>query len=109
MQNTNFNRNVKKSLAFVQSIFIGPWKIRSFSLISLLMGFYFISLSSVYILDKNTNTIFIAFIMIVLLEMLIRARSTISSNQLPIYWICIDNFRIGITYAIVLEAFKLGS
>ena len=46
---------------------------------------------------------------LLIIELLVRIRSNQRLFNSSIQWFAIDNIRIGSTYAIVLEAFKLGS
>jgi hypothetical protein len=48
-------------------------------------------------------------IMLVLVELAIRVRSRWLKGEPGLGWVLADNLRIGATYAVVLEAFKLGS
>ena len=45
-----------------------------------------------------------------LIELVVRLRTRLVSDQrLPLAWLMLDNLRIGFVFALVLEAFKLGS
>jgi hypothetical protein len=46
---------------------------------------------------------------VVLLEMVVRLRTRVVQGRPPLGWLVLDNLRIGLVYAVVLEAFKLGS
>ncbi len=109
VQRTRFNNIQSKAFEFVTTTLVGPWRRRSISLISLLLGFYFTSNLSVFFLAKTGQRILVAIIMIILIEILIRLRSLVKSKEWPLHWLAIDNLRIGTIYAIVLEAYKLGS
>ncbi len=109
MQNTKYERLISDLTSSFNAIFIGSWKRRSFSILSLLLGYYLSSQLASFYLDNNLNTIVIASFVVIFFELIIRLRSNINKVKLPMIWICIDNFRIGTTYAIALEAFKLGS
>ena len=52
-----------------------------------------------------------ALFWLVIVELLIRLRSNVvrTSTPVPLFWQIVDNLRIGLVYAIVLEAFKVGS
>tara|TARA_Y100001968_G_C19436618_1_gene760071 strand:+ start:2530 stop:2865 length:336 start_codon:yes stop_codon:yes gene_type:complete len=89
--------------------FRGPWKIRSVGLISLLLGYYLSTNITSYFINKEGERLGVLIIMLLTIEILIRIRPKKILKSTPIYWIAIDNLRIGSTYAIVLEAFKLGS
>jgi hypothetical protein len=39
----------------------------------------------------------------------VRLRSRLVADDPSLAWIVVDNLRIGLVYAVVLEAFKLGS
>jgi hypothetical protein len=41
--------------------------------------------------------------------MVVRLRTRIVQGRPPLGWLVLDNLRIGLVYAVVLEAFKLGS
>jgi hypothetical protein len=43
------------------------------------------------------------------IELLVRLRSRWVSGVVPLPWLVVDNVRMGAVYAVVLEAFKLGS
>ena len=46
---------------------------------------------------------------LVLVELLIRLRFRFAGSPMSLSWQVIDNLRIGFIYALVLEAFKVGS
>jgi hypothetical protein len=43
------------------------------------------------------------------LEVLVRLRGRVVTGEPPLVWRVLDNLRIGLVYAVVLEAFKLGT
>jgi hypothetical protein len=43
------------------------------------------------------------------LEVLVRLRGRLVTGEPPLVWRLLDNLRIGLVYAVVLEAFKLGT
>ena len=89
---------------------VGPWKTRSIGLISILVGFYVSTNLISLLIDKNISKIFILIILLLILECFVRIRTILlRSNRFSLYLSGLDNIRIGATYAIVLEAFKLGS
>ena len=107
MQRTNFKNFITNIFSFFISNFLGPWKSRSIGLISFLLGFYITSQISTYLIDRSVNSILLAITMVLLLELPIRFSVYNSKNR--ILWVILDYSRIGITYCLVLEAFKLGS
>ncbi len=42
-------------------------------------------------------------------ELVVRVRSRFVATAAPLGWVMVDNLRIGVVFALVLEAFKLGS
>ncbi len=109
MQQTRFN-NFQKSIGTnLSSSILGPWNRRSIGIITLLIGYYLGSNLTVYFLQKVGQRPLVVISMVLFIEILIRLRSTVKSSTWPIYWLAIDNMRIGSVYAVVLEAFKLGS
>ncbi len=86
----------------------GSWRKRSISIISLLLGFFIGSNVTVYFLEEIGKRALVVLILVFMIEILIRIRPR-NTIKMVYFWISIDNLRIGITYALILEAFKLGS
>ncbi len=106
---TNYSRFLSNSLKGIFSLITSSWRHRSISLLSLLSGFYLASFFLSYLLTRSGYRVFVVILVVLLIELLVRARNSFNSNSLHMLWVGLDNLRIGITYAIVLEAFKLGS
>jgi len=87
----------------------GTWRRRSLSLLSLLTGFYAGSNLTTYYLQKIGQRPLVVLVLVLVLELVVRARShrAVSTTTLP--WLMLDNARIGVVYAVVIEAFKVGS
>ena len=109
MHQTRFNNFQKSFGTSLSSSFLGPWNRRSIGIISLLIGYYLGSNLTVYFLEKVGQRPFVVIFMVFIIELLVRLRSTVKTDRRPIYWLAIDNVRIGSVYAVVLESFKLGS
>ena len=109
MQKTRYRKFIDSSYLIIKPLIKDSWRKRSILLISLLTGFYFTNSFISYMLDKSVNTIFIAIIIILIMEFAIRALLFSNYGKLSTIILSINNFRIGSTYALVLEAFKLGS
>ena len=109
MQKTKFRKFVDTVIIAINPFISDSWSKRSILLLSLLLGFYFTNSILSFLLDKSINTILLAILILLIME--ISIRSTLLSNfaKLSIIIISINNFRIGSTYALILEAFKLGS
>ena len=110
-QNTRIKKLVDSITTYISISFLGTWKTKSIAILSLLLGYYLSSNLISYLLNNNSiQRIILLLIVLVSIELIIRLRSRIIKGiKLPLYWVVIDNLRIGTTYAITLEAFKLGS
>ena len=106
MQKTKFTVLLDSLVKTINPFISDSWGKRSILLLSLLFGFYFTNSLLSFLLDKPVNTIFLAIIIVLIMELSIRS-SLISRFSIII--MSINNFRIGSTYALILEAFKLGS
>ena len=109
MQKTQFRNFVKLLGEFFNPIFADSWNKRSILLLSLLVGFYFTNSFLSFLLDKSINTIFLAIIILIIMELLIRSSLISNYSKISIFIMTLNNFRIGSTYALILEAYKLGS
>ena len=109
MQKTKFGKLLVIVSKAINPIFADSWSKRSILILSLLFGFYFTNSLLSFLLDKSINTIFIAILIILIMEIFIRASEIYTNSKLSIVILSINNFRIGSTYALILEAFKLGS
>tara|TARA_B100000214_G_C23755614_1_gene529847 strand:+ start:363 stop:692 length:330 start_codon:yes stop_codon:yes gene_type:complete len=109
MQKTKFRKLVDSLGSFTNSIFSDSWSQRSILLLSLLSGYYFTNSLLSFLLDKNVNTIFLAVFIILIMEISIRSSLISNISKFSAILMSVNNFRIGSTYALILEAFKLGS
>tara|TARA_B100000579_G_scaffold228787_1_gene187311 strand:- start:554 stop:883 length:330 start_codon:yes stop_codon:yes gene_type:complete len=109
MQKTKYRKFVDSLGRIIKPIISDTWSKRSIQLITLLLGFYFTNSILSFLLDKSVNTIFLAIFIIILMELSIRALQISNVTKFSLIIISINNFRIGSTYALILEAFKLGS
>jgi hypothetical protein len=106
MQKTKFREFIDSLIFIVTPIISDTWSKRSLLLLSLLFGFYFTNSFLSFLLDKSVNTIFLAIIILLIMELVIRSY-LIPKLTIPV--MIINNIRIGSTYALILEAYKLGS
>ena len=109
MQKTKFRRFIDELNQLINSIVTDSWSKRSASLLSLLLGFYFTNSLLSFLLDKSVNTILIAILILITMELLIRLKLITNLFKISLIMITVNNFRIGSTYALILEAYKLGS
>ncbi len=106
MQKTKFREFIDSLIFIINPIISDSWSKRSLLLLSLLFGFYFTNSFLSFLLDKSVNTIFLAIIILLIMELVIRSYLI---PKLTIHVMIINNIRIGSTYALILEAYKLGS
>ena len=106
MQKTKFREFIDSMIFIINPIISDTWSKRSLLLLSLLFGFYFTNSLLSFLLDKSVNTIFLAIIILLIMELVIRSY-LIPKLTIPV--MIINNIRIGSTYALILEAYKLGS
>ena len=109
MQKTKFRKLVDTVIRAINPLIADSWSKRSILLLSLLLGFYFTNSILSFLLDKSINTILLAILILLIMEISIRTTLLSNFTKLSIIIISINNFRIGSTYALILEAFKLGS
>ncbi len=109
MQKTKFRKFVDRVVRSINPLIADSWSKRSIMLLSLLLGFYFTNSILSFLLDKSFNTILLAILILLIMEISIRTNLLSNLTKLSIIIISINNFRIGATYALILEAFKLGS
>ena len=109
MQKTRYRKFLNSFLLTVNTFISDSWSKRSILLLSLLSGFYFTNSLISFLLDKSINTIFLAISILLIMELSIRSLLFYNLSKLSLFIIAINNLRIGSTYALILEAFKLGS
>ena len=105
MQKTKFRELLDSFVIIINPIISDTWSKRSIFLLSLLLGFYFTNSFLSFLLDKSVNT-FLAITIVLIMELVIRSYLISKSS---ILLTIINNIRIGSTYALILEAYKLGS
>ena len=106
MQKTKLSGFLDSLIRIIKPIISDSWSKRSILLLSLLFGFYITNSLLSFLLDKSVNTILIAIVILLVMELSIRS---LLLSKLSIFIMTINSFRIGSTYALILEAFKLGS
>ena len=108
MQKTNFSRITYQ----LNNLFFGflsdTWKSKSVSLISVLTGYFLFANFLTKFISEGRNELLMVPIIIVIVEIIIRIKPN-SSSKFYKLWAVFDKLRIGAIYAIILEAFKLGS
>ena len=109
MQKTKLKIFVYSLAKSINPIIADSWTKRSILALSLLLGFYITNSLLSFLLDRPVNTIFLAITILFIMELLIRTLHLSRYTKLSIIIQVINNFRIGSTYSLILEAFKLGS
>ena len=108
MQNTNFSRIIDQSNNIIFGFITSTWKSKSISLISILTGYFLFANFITKFISEGKNELVIVPIIILFIEFIIRIKPTSKSKSFK-FWLVIDKVRIGSTYAVILEAFKIGS
>tara|TARA_Y100000589_G_scaffold15423_1_gene12588 strand:- start:10354 stop:10680 length:327 start_codon:yes stop_codon:yes gene_type:complete len=108
MQKTRFLLISKK----IDNLFFGflksSWRQKSINITSVLLGYFLFANFITKFISEGKNELIMVPIIIVIIEIIIRIKPSKNSN-LYYYWTVIDKLRVGATYGLILEAFKLGS
>ena len=108
MQKTKFsiiNDQLNKLLfGFLSS----SWKSKSINILAVLTGYFLFANFVTKFISEGRNELIMVPIIILIIELIIRIKPSPSSNLFNL-WSLVDRIRIGATYAVILEAFKLGS
>lgn len=109
-QNTRFQRLSASLGEGLLGQLGGGWRHRSAVLIALLAGFYIGGNLTSYVLPLFPGGRPALVLVLVLgLELVVRLRGRLVSGSPGLGWRLADNLRIGMVYAVVLEAYKLGT
>ena len=91
-------------LGFLKS----SWKDKSLNLLSILFGYFLFANFITKFISEGKNELLMIPVIIILFEIIIRMKPSRNSN-IYLVWMLLDKIRIGAVYALILEAFKLGS
>ena len=108
MQKTNFSRITFQLNNLLFGFLSNTWRSKSISLISVLTGYFLFANFITKFISEGKNELIMVPIIIVFIEIIIRIKPSTSSRFYDL-WSVIDKIRIGAIYAVILEAFKLGS
>ena len=108
MQKTKFSRIIDKSNNIFFGFINSTWKSKSIGLISVLTGYFLFANFITKFISEGKNELLMVPIIIVVIEFIIRFKPS-SRSKFFYLWSVVDRVRIGATYAVILEAFKLGS
>jgi len=110
LQQTRYNSAQVAVARAMAAAFGGSWRAFSLQWLALLLGFYLGSnLTSFVMVRMPGGRPSTVLLMVLLVELLIRLRTRLVRDRPPLGWVICDNLRIGAVYAVVLEAFKLGT
>ena len=108
MQKTNFSRITNQINNLLFGFFSDTWKSKSISIISVLTGYFLFANFATKFISEGKNELIMVPIIIVFFEIIIRIKPA-ASSKFYYLWTVVDKLRIGAIYAVILEAFKLGS
>ena len=86
------------------------WRTASFSILALLVGYYLGQNVTALLLERLPfGRPVVVLLTVLAIELLVRLRSRLVGPDPSLGWVILDNLRIGLVYAVVYEAFKLGT
>lgn len=86
------------------------WRTGSLAALALLLGFFSgQNLASFLLITSPGGRPAVVLALLLVMETLVRLRSRLVRSEPPLGWVIVDNLRIGATYSLVLEAFKVGT
>jgi len=110
VQRTRFQGLTSRLGGRVAGLVRRSWRTGSLAALALLLGFFAgQNLTSYVLFASPGGRPVVVFAMLLLIETLVRLRSRLVGAEPSLGWVIVDNLRIGATYAIVLEAFKIGT
>ena len=108
MQKTNFSRITLKLNNLLFGFLSDTWRSKSIALVSVLTGYFLFANFLTKFISEGKNELIMVPIIIIFLEIIIRIKPNSKSKFFDL-WSVVDKLRIGAFYAVILEAFKLGS
>ena len=108
MQKTRFTVFYDSLNLLFLSFLKSSWKDKALNLLSILFGYFLFANFITKFISEGKNELLMIPIIIILFEIIIRMKPLRKSN-IYLLWMLLDKIRIGAVYALILEAFKLGS
>ena len=108
MQKTKFSKINDQFNNLLIGFLSSSWKSKSINIISLLTGYFLFANFITKFISEGRNELIMVPLIILIIEIIIRIKPS-SDSSLFNLWSVVDKARIGATYAVILEAFKLGS
>ena len=108
MQKTNFTRITYQINNLLFGFLSDTWRSNSIGIISVLTGYFLFANFATKFISEGKNELVMVPIIILFIEIIIRIKPS-SSSKFFYIWTVVDKLRVGAIYAVILEAFKLGS
>ena len=108
MQDTIFSDISDKFASLLFGFFASSWRTKSIKLLSILFGYFLFANFITKFISEGKNELIMVPIIILIIEVIVRTRPSRKSNIFNL-WSVVDKIRVGAIYALILEAFKLGS
>ena len=108
MQKTRFTVFFDSLNLLFYSFLKSSWKDKALNLLSILFGYFLFANFITKFISEGKNELLMIPVIIILFEIIIRVKPLRKSN-IYLLWMLLDKIRIGAVYALILEAFKLGS
>ena len=108
MQKTKFSKINDQFNNLLFGFLSSSWKSKSINVISVLTGYFLFANFATKFISEGKNELIMVPVIILFIEIIIRIKPS-SSSRFYDLWSVIDKLRIGAIYAVILEAFKLGS
>ena len=108
MQKTNFSKITYQLNNLFFGFLTDTWRTKSIGMISVLTGYFLFANFLTKFISEGKNELIMVPIIIVFIEIIIRIKPS-SNSRFYYLWSVVDKIRIGAIYAVILEAFKLGS
>ena len=108
MQKTRFTMFYESLNVVFLGFLKSSWKDKSLNLLSILFGYFLFANFITKFISEGKNELLMIPVIIILFEIIIRMKPPRNSN-IYLVWMFLDKIRIGAVYALILEAFKLGS
>ena len=108
MQKTNFSKITFQINNLLFGFLSDTWRSKSISILSVLTGYFLFANFATKFISEGRNELIMVPVIIVFIEIIIRIKPS-SSSRFYDLWSAVDKLRIGAIYAVILEAFKLGS
>lgn len=110
MQNTRLNRLFDVLLLQLRNQLRNPWRRLSVLCISLLFGNFAANVLTTFVGQVGRQDSVAAIVLVLLTELVNRLFYRPSRRpEFALGWDALNSFKLGFTYALFLEAFKIGS